>query len=164
MMAGELSSCISTTALVVYGLSLLPTVEGRYALVVGIRMGLSTACAVLVAMLGVVTLSLALPALLPLAHRLAERLAEGGPLSRLARKYLEYSERARRRASRYTDKYGLLGLAIFVAIPLPATGIWTGAIAAFLLGMSPRSIRIGLLAGGTISVVLLAFTSLGLSL
>ncbi|MCE4627621.1 MAG: COG2426 family protein [Desulfurococcales archaeon] len=157
-------SCISTEALLVYALSLLPTIEGRYALVFGIRMGLTTGCAIAIAILGVLTLSIVLPAILPLAHRIAERLARQGPLSRIARKYLEYSERARHRASRYTDKYGLLGLVIFVAIPLPATGIWTGAIAAFLLGMSPEKIRAGLLVGGVISVVILALTSLGLSL
>ncbi len=32
--------------------------------------------------------------------------------------------------------YGNLGLAIFVAIPLPMTGAWSGAVAAFLFGIS----------------------------
>jgi uncharacterized membrane protein len=44
------------------------------------------------------------------------------------------------RTKRQTDKkfqcYGQLALIIFVAIPLPVTGAWTGSIAAFLFGIS----------------------------
>jgi len=35
----------------------------------------------------------------------------------------------------FLDRYGLVGLGILVAVPLPSTGAWTGAIAASLLGM-----------------------------
>lgn len=51
--------------------------------------------------------------------------------ARLANWVLEHT-RAR---SRIIQKYERIGLIIFVAIPLPLTGAWTGAIAAFLLGM-----------------------------
>lgn len=43
-------------------------------------------------------------------------------------------ERCRAR-SQLIQKYELIGLMIFVAIPLPFTGAWTAAIIAFLLGM-----------------------------
>jgi uncharacterized membrane protein len=33
------------------------------------------------------------------------------------------------------EKYGLLALSIFVGIPLPMTGVWTGTVAAFLFGI-----------------------------
>ncbi|MCK4964880.1 MAG: small multi-drug export protein, partial [Dehalococcoidia bacterium] len=32
--------------------------------------------------------------------------------------------------------HGAIGLVLFVAIPLPVTGAWTGSIVAFLLGLS----------------------------
>lgn len=45
------------------------------------------------------------------------------------------SGRAERRfADRYM-KYGMVALPIFVGIPLPMTGAWTGTLAAFLLGI-----------------------------
>lgn len=51
-------------------------------------------------------------------------------------------------------RYQRIGLIMFVAIPLPMTGAWTGAIAAVLLGMSFRnavfSIFIGVLIAGVI--------------
>ena len=64
-----------------------------------------------------------------------------GPFSRLCMKcrpgraFFEWLFARTRRKSASIEKYETLGLAIFVAIPLPATGGWTGAMAAFLMGM-----------------------------
>ncbi len=56
------------------------------------------------------------------------------------------------------QKYETLGLAIFVAIPLPMTGAWSGAIAASLLKMKFRyavtGIILGILGAGLIVSVL----------
>ncbi len=40
-----------------------------------------------------------------------------------------------RKKSAVVEKYEELGLLIFVAIPLPGTGAWTGALLAYLLGL-----------------------------
>ena len=62
-------------------------------------------------------------------------------------------ERIRRRG-RTIERYERIGLALFVAIPLPVTGAWTGSIAAVLLGLKFRyaflSIAIGVLIAGVI--------------
>lgn len=42
--------------------------------------------------------------------------------------------RTRSKCIRDHENFGLMALAIFVAIPLPMTGAWTGCAAAFLLG------------------------------
>ncbi len=56
------------------------------------------------------------------------------------------------------EKYETLGLAIFVAIPLPVTGGWTGAMAAFLMGIKFKhamwSIFLGVLIAGVIVTAL----------
>lgn len=63
------------------------------------------------------------------------------------------------------QKYEALGLAIFVAIPLPMTGAWTGCIAASLLKMKFRYAFMGTLAGiitaGIIVSALCAFGIMG---
>ena len=41
-----------------------------------------------------------------------------------------------RRKSELLQKYEIIGLTLFVAIPLPVTGAWTGCVAAFLFGFS----------------------------
>lgn len=47
-------------------------------------------------------------------------------------------ESVRGKAHTLVEKYGVLGLAVFVAIPLPGTGAYSGTAAAWLLGMDKR--------------------------
>ncbi len=61
-------------------------------------------------------------------------------------------ERIRKKAHPKVEKYGLLGLALFVAIPLPGTGAYSGSLAAWLLDIEWKRAFIGVLAG-----VLIAF-------
>ena len=45
------------------------------------------------------------------------------------------------------EKYGSMGLAIFVGVPLPVTGAWTGCAAAFVFGFKFRNAFLAILAG-----------------
>jgi uncharacterized membrane protein len=147
----------------IYILSLLPSIEGRYALLTGVGLGAPPLASFAVATLGVATLSALLPSALPLVDRLAQRLTGSrAPVDRLAQLYLRYVESARRRVSRYADTYGALGLVVFVAIPLPATGVWTGSIAAHVLGLKRSRAVAALLAGGLLSNVLALLAAYGL--
>ncbi len=62
------------------------------------------------------------------------------------------------RKTKDIEKYELAGLSIFVGIPLPGTGGWTGALAAKLLNFSfwkaMISITIGVLIAGVIVTIL----------
>lgn len=87
-----------------------------------------------------------------------------GPLSRvcmkveLGRRFFEWLFARTRHKTASIEKYETLGLTIFVAIPLPATGAWTGAMAAFLLGIKFHhamwSILLGVVIAGVIMTVL----------
>jgi len=63
-------------------------------------------------------------------------------------------ERTIKKFSDQYEKHGLWALMIFVAIPLPITGAWTGALAAFLFDIPKRKaifyIFVGLLISGFI--------------
>jgi len=56
------------------------------------------------------------------------------------------------------EKYGYWGLFLFVAIPLPGTGGWTGALIAAVLNMNKKksfaTITIGVLVAGIIMMIL----------
>ena len=69
-------------------------------------------------------------------------------------------ERTRRRG-RIIERYQRIGLVLFVAIPLPVTGAWTGSLAAVLFGLRFRhallSIFIGVLIAGAIVTCLSYF-------
>ncbi|MHB1341540.1 MAG: COG2426 family protein [Coriobacteriia bacterium] len=60
-----------------------------------------------------------------------ERLPEGGWVHRKL-------EKIRSKAHPLVEKYGAFGLAVFVAIPLPGTGAYSGTAAAWLLDMEPK--------------------------
>ncbi len=145
----------------VFLLSLVPTFEGRYAIVYGIGRGYPLWETLLAASLGVLTLSLLLPALLPYIDRLMLWL-EKTSLRKIAHLYLYYVERVRKKAHPYVEKWGFIGLTIFVAIPLPGTGIWTGALAAYLLGIGRRQTVPALILGGLLSMAITLGPALGL--
>lgn len=59
-----------------------------------------------------------------------------------------------RRRSKLVERYEAIGLTMFVAIPLPVTGAWTGALAAFIFGIRLRyavpCILLGILIAGVV--------------
>ncbi|ASJ12616.1 COG2426 family protein [Thermococcus thioreducens] len=145
----------------VFLLSLVPTFEGRYAIVYGIGRGYPLWETLLSASLGVLLLSLVLPALLPYIDRLMLWL-EGTFLRKVAHLYLYYVERVRKKAHPYVERWGFIGLTIFVAIPLPGTGVWTGALAAYILGIEKRQTVPALILGGLLSMAITLLPALGL--
>ncbi len=75
--------------------------------------------------------------------------------SKLINKFLTWLyARTRKRAKHKIYKYGPLALILFVAIPLPYTGAWTGALAAWLFNIPIKkalpNIFIGILIAGVI--------------
>jgi len=79
-----------------------------------------------------------------------------------------FVERARRKLSGNMEKWGWLGIALFVAIPLPITGAWTGTLGAWVLGVSKRrtmaAVTLGVIIAGIIvtTVVMLGIEALHL--
>lgn len=142
-------------------ISLLPTLEGRYAVVYGVGRGYPLWETLIASSLGVLALSVVLPLLLPYIDRLMLWL-EKTPLERIVRLYLHYIERVRKKAHPYVERWGFWGLLVFVAIPLPGTGIWTGALAAYLLGIEKRRSFPALLLGGFMSMAITLPPSLGI--
>jgi uncharacterized membrane protein len=66
-----------------------------------------------------------------------------------------------RRKSKIVEKYGPLGLALFVGIPLPLTGAWTGCVAAFLFGIRFRYAFPAIVAGVLLAGVVVTLAWLG---
>lgn len=60
------------------------------------------------------------------------------------------------------DKYGYLGLTIFVGIPLPGTGAWTGALIAVMLGLNRKKSFVCILLGVLMAAVIMSVLSYGI--
>ena len=64
------------------------------------------------------------------------------------------SSRARSRTKTMIKKYGVWGLMVFVMIPLPVTGAYTGTIAAYIFRISYKKSLIAISIGVTISSIM----------
>lgn len=75
-----------------------------------------------------------------------------------------FLERTRKKLHGKVEKYGYLGLTLFVAVPLPVTGAWTGTLGAWFFGMDRVkaffAIAAGVILAGMI-VTLVYFTGEG---
>jgi len=72
-------------------------------------------------------------------------------------------ERTRKKSASKMEKYGDLALMIFVAIPLPLTGAWTGAVVAFLFDIPfKRSLTFITLGVAIAGLIVLILTKMGL--
>ena len=60
------------------------------------------------------------------------------------------------------DKYGYLGLILFVGIPLPGTGAWTGSLVAILLGLDKKKSFICILIGVILAAAIMSVLSYGI--
>jgi len=74
------------------------------------------------------------------------------------RKFFEaYVKKFQKKVDKFEKKYqnlGFLALVLFVAVPLPGTGAWTGCLVSWLLGLDRKksilAIALGVLIAGTI--------------
>ena len=83
--------------------------------------------------------------------------------SKLMNKFFNWLfERTRKKAHDKIEKYGDLALIIFVAIPLPNTGAWTGTLAAWLFGIPMKRALPNILYGVIIAGIIVTLITTGL--
>lgn len=128
-MIEELISSGICQELIVVIISALPVIELRGALPVAINLfHMAWYKAFGLAVIGNL---LVVPPLLLFLESLAKAISKVDIGRRLVNWVFE---RTRRRGG-VIEKYERIGLMLFVAIPLPVTGAWTGSVAAFLFGL-----------------------------
>jgi len=126
--------------LYVIAMSMMPVVELRGAIPLGVSLGFSTLHSTILAIIGN---SVIVPVLLLIIEPLFAHMKR---LEQL-RGFVERLEvRAASKVQNYR-KYRLLGLFILVAIPVPTTGVYTGCIAAVILRIRPRNASMAIIAG-----------------
>lgn len=145
--------------LLTFGTALLPVLEIRAAIPVGIAHGLDPWIAYIV---GVIGNMLPVPFLILLTRKVIEWLKKHNILVR----FTAWLERKGKEKGETVIQYSFWGLLVLVAIPLPGTGAWTGALAASLLDMRLKNalpaITTGvLIAGGIVMAVTFGVISAG---
>lgn len=137
--------------------SMIPVVELRGGIPFGVSMGLSVPAAYLASVIGNL---LPVPFIIVYIRRIFQWMREHMPkLNRL----VDALERKAHLKGRKVSKYKYFGLALFVAIPLPGTGAWTGALAAAFLDMPLRRAIPSILTGVLVAGVLISILTFGVT-
>mgnify|MGYP001026800776 FL=1 len=108
--------------------AMMPILEIRGAIPVGVASGLDPWLAFAVGFVGNM---LPIPILILLTRKIIEWLKKHNMLVKLT----AWLENKGSKGAQKVQKYSFWGLFILVAIPLPGTGAWTGALVASLLDM-----------------------------
>lgn len=137
--------------LLVLLVSAVPVVEMKGGIPLGLARGLSPLEATLIAIVGT---CLQIPFNLLLIELLG-RLAHRNPY---AHRFLLWSQERSHKQKDLINRWGLLGVAVLVGIPIPGTGLWTGTVAGYLIGLHRWTLVLGLVLG-----TLMAGTIVGLA-
>ena len=136
-------------------ISMVPVVELRGGLPYGVAAGLAYPLVLLAAILGNM---MPVPFIISFITRVFKWLRCRFPkldgfISRLEARADKKSEQV--------EKYGPLGLLIFVAIPLPGTGAWTGALIAAIMKMDMKRAFPVILLGVVIAAIIMSVLTFG---
>ncbi len=136
-------------------LSLLPIVEPRYAILYSMYEGIDPNTSIVLSLTSVLILSIILSILMSIIDKIFIIFSNSkfGIFRYVHSIYVRYIENVRKRVRKYVYRYGIPGLIIFIMVPLPLTGMWTGAIAGYVLGLKRRTLFLVLLTGGILSVL-----------
>ena len=145
--------------LCVFLCSMLPVIELRGAIPMAFAMGLPWWQAYLISVVGNL---LPVPFILLLINVIIKWMSASKIkfFNKIATFLLERVEKKREKI----EKYSFWGLCLFIAIPLPVTGAWTGSLVAAVIGMKPwkafLSALLGVLVAGVV-VTLIVYGGIG---
>ncbi len=142
-------------SIITFLVSMVPIIELRGAIPIATGMGLSPWIAIPIAIVGNL---IPVPFIIIFIKRIFAWMRKVSPkLNGIVDKMEAKAEKNKEKVL----KYAFWGLALFVAIPLPGTGAWTGALVAAMLDMPLKkafpSVVIGVLGAG----VIISFVSYG---
>ncbi|MBQ2672446.1 small multi-drug export protein [Candidatus Saccharibacteria bacterium] len=150
--------------LIVLLISMVPLIELRGAIpvAVGMDLGLPEWAVLITAIIGNL-----IP--VPVIYFFARKILEWGskkdwkPFKQFCNFCLKKGEKAGTKLLKKAGNYGTyFGLFLFVAIPIPGTGAWTGTLAASILNLDFKKTMIAICAGVLTAGIIMLFVSLGL--
>ncbi|MBO7560492.1 small multi-drug export protein [Candidatus Saccharibacteria bacterium] len=128
-------------------IAMVPVIELRGAIPIGVANGLEPWFATLLAVIGNL---IPIPFILLLLNKIFDWLRD----KKYTKKLIAWLEKKAEKNRKKVDKYGWLGLIILVAIPLPGTGAWTGALVASCFKMKFKPSILAIIAGVIIAAII----------
>jgi uncharacterized membrane protein len=142
----------------VFFISMVPLIELRGAIPVGIGLGLSPVTTFLVAIIGNMV---PVPFIYLFARKVLEWGADKKIIGKLFTFFLVKGEKGGQKLQSKAGRGLFVALLLFVGIPLPGTGAWTGTLAASILDMDFKSSVIAVLGGVLLAGVIMGVASMG---
>lgn len=149
--------CESMKYLAIFFISMIPLIELRGAIPMASVWGLNMVAAYILCVLANM-----LP--VPIIYFFARKVLEWGKDKRFIGKFftwcIEKGERGGQKLVKTAGRGGLfVALMLFVGIPLPGTGAWTGTLAASFLNMGIKSTALSVSLGVIIAGIIMAVVS-----
>lgn len=141
--------------IIVFIISLMPILELRGGLIAAALLGLNVIPAFIICLIGNL---LPLPFILWFITPIFKKLRE----TKLFSKFINKIENKALSKKEKIEKAEFLGLLLFVGIPLPGTGGWTGSLIAALIGMDKKKALLAATCGVLLAGLIVSSVSFGL--
>ncbi|MGN0341784.1 MAG: COG2426 family protein [Roseburia sp.] len=145
--------------LFVFFVSMVPIIELRGAIPIAQGLGLPVVASYIICIIGNM-----LP--VPIIYFFARKVLEWGADKPVIGKFftwcLEKGEKGGKKLQEKAGKGLFLALLLFVGIPIPGTGAWTGTLAASILDMDFKSSVIAVMLGVLLAGVIMMLGSVGI--
>ena len=145
--------------LLAFLISMVPIIELRLGVPFAIGLGIDYFPALAVCVIGNI---IPVPFIYFFARKFLKWGARQAVIGKFCNFCLQKGERAGQKLVRKTGRYGLfIALLLFVGIPLPGTGAWTGTLAASFLDMGFKSTVLSVTLGVILAGCIMALASTG---
>src|SRR5574344_1297932 len=145
--------------LIVFFISMVPIIELRGAIPYAVGFGLPLIPSYIIAILGNM-----LP--VPFIYLFARKILEWGSNKKYTKKFftwcLKKGEKGGQKLEKSAGKGIYVALLLFVGIPLPGTGAWTGTLAASILDLDFKKSVLAVMGGVILAGIIMGVISLGL--
>ena len=156
-MMGGLLSLSFGKQLIVFIISMLPILELRGGLIAASLLGLPPIESYLIAIIGNI---IPVPFILLLMNKILKAMEKSR--FKIFNKIHSFLHKKIMKNKDSIEKYGFWGLVLFVGIPLPGTGAWTGSIIAAFLEMDRKKAFFAIFLGMLMASIIMMIISFGL--
>ena len=151
---GGLTSIAYGKQILVFIISLLPILELRGGILAAALIGLDPVQSYIISIIGNL---LPIPFILLLINKILDWMRKSKHLKGFA----NWLDKKVEKHKGQIEKFGYLGIVLFVGIPIPRTGAWTGSLIASVLEMDRKKTFLAVLVGVFMASIIMMFLSFG---
>ena len=140
--------------ILVFIISLMPILELRGGLIAAALLNLSPLKSYIICIIGNI---LPVPFILLLINKILSWMRTSKHFSKIA----NWLDKKVEKHKGQIEKYGYLGVILFVGIPLPGTGAWTGSLIASVLEMNKKKTFLAVCVGVIMASIIMMILSFG---